>query len=234
MNEAALRKFIIGLQTAALTLLLVLQNAAAFSQERYIDDTIFVPLRSGQGNNYRIIHKGLKSGTKVALIEDNPDSNWSLVRTTGGLEGWLPTHYLSDAIGAQQQLESALLRIDMMNSENKPLVDRIDALTMERDSLASELGELRIRSVTLETELTEVRQISASALQLDRSNKQLSEQAEILKNRIELLEADNQRLRNDEWQKWFINGVYATGVGGLLTLILPRLLQRRKRHSEWA
>ena len=82
--------------------------------------------------------------------------------------------------------------------------------------------------------MNEVKQISASALQLDRSNKQLAEQSEILKNRIEVLEADNQRLRDEEWQNWFINGVYATGMGGLLTLLLPRLFKRRKRPSEWA
>ena len=55
----------------------------------------------------------------------------------------------------------------------------------------------------------------------------------VLKNRIGVLEADNQRLRDDSWQKWFINGVWATGIGGLLTLLLPRLIPQRKRRSEW-
>jgi len=55
----------------------------------------------------------------------------------------------------------------------------------------------------------------------------------VLKNRIAVLEADNQRLRDDSWQKWFINGVWATGIGGLLTLLLPRLIPQRKRRSEW-
>ncbi len=212
---------------------LLVTQVQAVAETRYIDDTIFVPVRSGQGSNYRILHKGLRSGTAVTLLQENAESGWSEVRTEGGVQGWLPTRYLSDEPGARQQLAAALQRIDMMNSETKPLVERIDQLSGERAALQQELSELRTHSQTVEAELTEVKQISANALQLDRANKQLAEQAEQLKAQIEVLEADNQRLRDEEWQSWFLNGVYATGMGGLLVMVLPRLFQRRRRSSEW-
>ena len=218
----------------ALPLLLSLLCGGLAAQERYIDDTIYVPLRSGEGSNYRILHKGLKSGTRVALVEENGESGWSLVRTAGGVEGWLQSRYLSAEVGAQERLTLAEQRIELMDSENRPLLEQIDLLTQERNALAAEAAGLRDHNAELEAEIIEVKQISSSALQLDRSNKQLAEQAEMMKNRIEVLGADNGRLRDEQWQKWFIYGVYATGMGGLLTLLLPRLLQRRRRHSEWA
>ena len=61
----------------------------------------------------------------------------------------------------------------------------------------------------------------------------MGRQLEEMKNRIGVLEAENQRLHDDAWQKWFINGVWATGIGGVLTLLLPRLVPQRRRRSEW-
>ena len=212
---------------------LALISTQSWAEQRYISDTIYVPLRSGQGSQFRILHKGLRSGTHVTLLDEGGDSGWSQVRTRGGTEGWVPSRYLADSPSSRELLEAANQRMQLLDSENKPLLEKIDSLTTERNQLRTDLESSLTSVEELQTEIAEIRQISANSLQLDRSNRELSEETELLKNKIEVLEADNSRLRDTQWRHWFINGVYATGMGGLLTLLLPRLLQRRRRNSEW-
>ncbi len=82
-----------------------LAAAQAWSQTRYITDTVYVPLRVGNSTKHRIVHRGLPSGTELQVIKTEGD--WSQVRTKGGLEGWLPAHYLDESPAAKTQLRGA-------------------------------------------------------------------------------------------------------------------------------
>ncbi|MEX1236901.1 MAG: hypothetical protein WD994_01390, partial [Pseudomonadales bacterium] len=55
------------------TLLLLLVPALSAAATVYIRDTLYVPLRGGQSSEYRILHRGVKSGTPLELIEENAD-----------------------------------------------------------------------------------------------------------------------------------------------------------------
>jgi len=198
----------------------------AQAQQRYIDDTCFVPMRSGAGLDYRIVNQGLPSGTPVQLVETDREAGWSKVRTNSGGEGWMPSRFLKNLPGAQQQIDSMLAQLGH-NEDEKPSLEQAVALIIdERDALISERDSLR-------EELAEMKQLSANAMELDSSNRVLNEELHNLRNRLGVVESDNMRLRDDLWQKWFINGVWATGVGGLLTILIPKLFTRRRRNSEW-
>ena len=211
-------------------LLLLLVTGASFeasAQDRYVvDEKRYVPVRTGSSLEHRIVFQA-PSGTRVSVLESDRASGWSRVRNAEGDDGWLPSRYLKSSPGAAAQLDEALRQLGQeeeggsgLNAAITKLLEENGALETERDALKGELAELR--------------QLSAKSVQLDQSNRELTEQAQMLKIQIGVLEADNQRLRDDSWQKWFINGVWATGMGGLLTLLLPRIFRRRRRHSEWA
>ena len=51
---------LLGLVTVLLTL-----SGQLFAETRYISDKVYVPLRVGDGSKYRIVHRGLPSGTKL-------------------------------------------------------------------------------------------------------------------------------------------------------------------------
>ena len=79
-----------------LLLLLNFLAVTAYAQEqRYITDEILVPVRSGAGGEYRIVNKGLPSGTPITLFSLSEDGVWAEVETRGGTRGWLRGYVLA-------------------------------------------------------------------------------------------------------------------------------------------
>ena len=66
----------------------------SLTDEVYIRDTLYVPLREGESSEHRIIHRGIKSGTALERLKINEQTGYTRVQTGKGLEGWLLTQYL--------------------------------------------------------------------------------------------------------------------------------------------
>ena len=201
---------------------------------RYITDELFVPVRSGQGTQYRIVHRGLPSGTRVTVRETDEESGYSLIVTDGGTEGWLLTRYLDSERPAEDRLSELQAKYkamlgdeDSLRSQLVAAQERAETLTAEKEELRGELEETR-------GELTEVRRVSANALNLDQMNQRLAEESQVLKTRVEILEADNLRMKESRESQAFRNGALAVLLGVVITLLVPRLWPRRRRRSEWA
>jgi SH3 domain protein len=88
---------------AALALLVMLALPAMAQQQRYIEDTALVPLRSEAAAGSSPVHKGLPSGSAVTLIQGDTGTGWSQVRTREGVDGWIQTRYLKREPGARFQ-----------------------------------------------------------------------------------------------------------------------------------
>ena len=210
--------------TIAALLALALAGAAS-AQERYIDDVVLVPLRAGAAVEHRVVHQGLAGGTPVTLIQENKETGWALVRTRDDQEGWLPARYLKRDPGTRWQIGNALRMLGQPDDGSVALSAAIEQFRADSGAVAAERDKLQ-------GELAEGRQLWAHADEMDAANRALTEQVQQLKGQIDVLETERRRLRDDLWKKWFINGVLATGMGGVLTLLLPRIFQRRRR-SEW-
>ena len=64
-------------------------DAPTEGDTRYVTDLIFTPIRTGPGGDYRIVNKGLPSGTEVTYYGTNEDGVWAEVETRGGTRGYL-------------------------------------------------------------------------------------------------------------------------------------------------
>ena len=74
------------------------QETTGVSETRYVTDLIFTPIRTGPGGDYRIINKGLPSGTEVTYFGTTEDGVWAEVETRGGTRGYLRAQYLQSEI----------------------------------------------------------------------------------------------------------------------------------------
>jgi SH3 domain protein len=199
---------------------------------RYIRDTLYVPLRSGQTTQHRIVHKGLVSGTRVNVESLSEDGTYSQVVTDQGLEGWIQTQYLSDSPAGKDLYEQAAKTITQLKASNATANQQLKQLQTDNKTLKAELDALTSNKDQLSDELTNIKSISANAIKLNSDNQVLLESNERLKNKVDILTTDNKRLQDEMSNDSFINGALAVLIGVFITLIVPRLWP--KKRTEWS
>jgi len=207
----------------------------ALAQEvRYISDKQYVPVRSGAGNQYRIVHRGLPSGTRMTVSRSSADGVWSEITTAGGTSGWVRSQYLTAEPPAQLKLESAEARAEAAEARLTEMESTIASLQAERNELQEQLTNTGTRLDAASEELNQLKQISGKSVQLDSENRRLAEVTENLRAEVGTLEAENQRLTDKLRNEGFLNGALAVLLGVIIALVVPRLAPKRRRSSSWA
>ena len=155
-----------------LLLLLNFLAVTAYAQEqRYITDEILVPVRSGAGGEYRIVNKGLPSGTPITLFSLSEDGVWAEVETRGGTRGWLRAQYIQAELPTKILLEQAEARYGELEADRDKLLSMLDDTQSEAYAADGELEELRERLATTDAELLEIRRISGAAIDWTRETR---------------------------------------------------------------
>lgn len=229
----SVNKLLISLCLFALTVPLL--SVSAQAQDRYISDVLYVPLRSGMGNQFRIVHRGLASGSQLELVregESDDGEEWSLVRTTDGEEGWIRSQFLVSEPTAELKLNSAQQRAENAARESQALRNQLSEAEQQVEQLQGELTEVREGYEALQQEHEQLRTLSSDAVGLHEQHQELSENYQMLQTRYDVIQADNERLKRDRrYQDWlFGGGILIAGV--LLSLIL-QAIGKRRRQSEW-
>lgn len=220
---------------APLFLALLLTAVHGQAQERYVSDNLLVPLRAGTGNNYRIVHRGLPSGTRLELLEETEDESgiaWSRVRTEAGLEGWIRNQHLLDEPTAALKLAQLNRRMSQLDGNQRQLLDTNEQLETANAELREQLTSLEEAHGQLQEQHANLRELSANAVTLSEEHKALSENYQLLQTRIEVLQAENERLQNDQRYREWMMGAGLLFCGIILSLILQSI-GKRKRQSEW-
>ena len=202
----------------------------AQAEPRYIDDTLYAPLRSGEGLGFRIVHKGIKSGTRVELLSSSSESGYSKVRTPEGIEGWLPSRFLVRNPIAKDKLEALTKKYDTLKEQFDKLTKERTEIETSSDSISKNNRLLTESNNKLQEELTSIKHISANAINLDSRNRELRQLNEQLKNELEIMTAENIRLNeNNERDKMLLGGGLVF-LGVLIAIIIP-MFKRDKRDS---
>ncbi|MFT5592946.1 MAG: SH3 domain protein [Oceanicoccus sp.] len=209
--------------------LLVLYPAVA--EKRYISDELWINLRSGPANDYKIL-KILKSGTHLQFIESDEESKFSKVITDKGLEGWVPTRFIQDEpialeklILTQRELEKT--KTDLIEIQNKYNETKKALAETKRTA-----GDLSQDKTEQEKELEHIKKVSANAINLDKKNQELLEQGEQLKITVDTLRAENSRLQNSKDVNYILVGGGLILLGLFLGWLFPKLSGRRS--DTWA
>lgn len=210
------------------------QNSFA-EEQRYVRDFVSVPVRTGQSNAYRIVHQGITSGMRVTVLEDNPETHYSRIRLSNGIEGWIETQYLQKQATAAIRLKEAETTISRLSDAEGSVGAQLIKLEKEHNALTSEHKQAQAELHKANEELENIRTISSNAINLDRDYKELLKELENLKHQRDTLTADNNRLNDDLRRNEFINGAIAVLLGIIATLIIQYFYSTRSRkRSDWA
>lgn len=216
----------------ALSLLITPQSYAQQGQTVYISDVLFVPMRSGQGNEFRIINAAMRSGTALKKISESSDGDWTQVETQKGTKGWIRTQYISSNLPARNRLANALSELGKLKSKNIELEAQAKELKKNSIQLRQDLQGHNSNEIKLTTELDRIKDISANAVKVDSQYRSLLAEHELLRTERDSLAAENERLISANELSFMFYGALLIILGMVLAIILP-YTRRRKRYNDW-
>ncbi|KAF0281955.1 hypothetical protein BA900_08375 [Spiribacter roseus] len=190
----------------------------------YVTDALEITLRSGQGNDYRILRL-LESGEQLEVLQRG--ETWTRVRA-GNDEGWVRSVYLDAEPGAAARLEQAVSQRDALRDENRDLSEQVAALESQVENLSSENERLREDN----QRMTERLQEADEGLQLADENQALRKEVLDLERQVNDLSREANRAADQESRDWFIAGAGVIVFGMLLGILVTRI--RWRRRSNWS
>lgn len=196
----------------------------------YISDQFYVPLRSSPCPTCKIVHKGLKSGTKLSVIGEQEE--WTLVTTESGYRGWIRSQHLANEPVARERLEESQFTINSLRSTNAQLeLDMQNSFELV-ESLRASINELKISRDSLSKELANIKSISSKGIVLDEQNQLLVKHNHMLQEERDVLRTNVDDLQKNKQNESMLYGGFLVLIGAILAAIIPRL-RGRKRLSGW-
>lgn len=209
---------------------MIVASTAALAETRYVQDQLEITMRTGESTRNSIIRM-LASGDRVELLQSNPDSGYSQVRTRDGTEGWVLTRFLMTEPAARQQLASLRVQAATLREEQGRLETELEGVRSENERLRSQLADMEERYRLASRDLDEIRRAAADVLAVNENNKQLSQQITDVRQELDAMQAEADRLRSNTTRNWFMTGAGVAFGGLLLGLLIPRL--RWRKRSSW-
>jgi SH3 domain protein len=220
------------LPAVLVTVLLPARQAAADTV--YIRDTLYVPLRGGQSPEYRILHRGLRSGTPVERLETNEETGYTRVRIEDGTVGWLQTQYLVEEPIAADLIGNMTSQLEALEATHQQTLLRLREANEIKTTLASDIASLTQENEQLNHELQQIRTLAADVIAIDEENQRMLEDQDSLLVEIQSLNQQNEALTDDSAMQWFMRGAGVVLISLLLGFLLGRRIYTRRNSGGWA
>jgi len=179
---------------------------------RYISDDLSTWVRSGPGNQYRLVGQ-VNAGEAVTLLSTNPETHYAQIRDQQGRTTWIPEAQLSDN-------PSFKVRVPQLEQQVKTLSDKLANIDNSWNQRTAEMQQ----------------KVAGS----DGAINQLKDENQRLKNALIVAQkkVDAANVQLDDKQRaiimqWFLYGGGVLGVGLIFGLFLPHMIPRRKNKNRW-
>lgn len=206
-------------------------TGVAQAQTAYVSDVLYITMRTGQGDSFRIL-KTLKTSTKMEILEKSEDEKYARVRTEDGEEGWVQFRFLITERTNELKFEAAQAKLERLQQENAQLKEKYNKTRSELKSTEKERKELDSKASKLEKETARMEQVAAKPIQLDRENKDLRTRNAELNSEVQQLKKEVDQLSGASDRDWFLTGAGVVLLGVIIGLVVPRL--RLRKTSSWA
>ncbi|MDZ7923751.1 MAG: TIGR04211 family SH3 domain-containing protein [Marinagarivorans sp.] len=216
--------------TKALPLALALLGSIAHADTRTVTDKQLVTLRSGAGNEFRIINSRIPTGAKVT-VQEEPNGDWIKVRIANGTQGWMRKQDLQKDPTAQELLDNAEKKQAAAEAQLGEVSQAFNELKAKHNELEQITGRAQKQQEDLVTNYQNLKMLSEDAVQLNERYQRLLAEHEVLLTKHDALKAENDNMHKDQR---ISHGLYAVAllIGGMILAVILPSLRRRKRYSD--
>lgn len=213
-----------------IALLFLLISSAAWAETRYVSDYLIVTVRSGKGNEFKILET-VPTGTPITILEDG--KNYAKVRTPKGTEGYISRHYLSKSLPKSLQIEKLNKEIAALQKKLAAHQENLQGSQSEISTYKNQVAELTSQLAVSQQKLkdtaakyNDLLQKSENILNLTRENEQFAEKNTLLNSELVVLREENQNFHRSNMIQWFLagGGVF---LGGW---IIGKISRKKKRR----
>ena len=209
---------------------LLITSAVQAEQKKYVTDNFEVTLRSGTSTANSIVSL-LRSGAVVTLLESDPETQYSLVQTEDGKQGYVLSRFLIDEPVARSQLEDLQQSHAQQSETVAAQTGEIDQLRQSLEQEQSDTEALKTALRASEQELSQVREAAQNALNILEQNERLQTMVEQLREEKTALSASNAELSDSTRMDWFVRGAGVSLVAFVIGILVTRI--RWRKQDSW-
>ncbi len=201
------------LRLICLTLLSLSVTVVAHADEkRYVSDELNTWVRSGPGDNYRLLGT-VNAGEEVTLLQSNEETKYGQVRDSNGRTSWIPLSQLSAS-------PSLRTRVPVLEKQVKDLTDKLTNIDTTWNQRTAEMQQKVAQSDSVINGLKE-------------ENQQLKNQLIVAQKKVNAANVQLDDKQRAIIMQWFMYGGGVLGVGLLFGLLLPHMIPSRKKKDRW-
>jgi len=220
-------RFAIAALISTLCAVWPMQRASAADDVMYVTDQFEITMRSGTSTANSIIRM-LKSGEPVTVLEKDLASQYSLVVSQDGKQGYVLSRYLTAEPAAREQLASMQQILEERDARISKLQGEIVDLKRSLESEKTDNQTLGASLKSTEAELSQVRDATRDSLEIIEKNKRLQSVVDQLREEKAALAATNAELGDTTRQDWFVRGGAVSLIAFLVGIIVTRIRWRKK------
>lgn len=215
---------------AAILFGLIIHSTASFAQSGYITDTVEVMMRSGPSNKNKII-KILKSGERMDIVQADVGNNHSEVRTADGTVGFVISRYITDTPSAKARVKSLESQLNQLRAKPGELQALLATAQEDNLALIEQNTDLTATLTKTSSELENIKRVSSDAVNIASRNTKLEDEVQQLLLQIDDIRIQNEALKDQSDQRWFLLGGGAILFGLFLGWLLS--ISKRPRRQSW-
>lgn len=202
---------------------LVLFSTPVLAESKYISDTMKVTMRTGPGNDRKIISL-LRIGKKVEVLKAGDE--WTLVRLDNGKEGWVINRFLTNKIPSDIELKVLKSKHEALMAKAARIQEENSLMKTENKKLSTEFAVSRKKLQKTSNDYEALKRESKEFLELQSKFKASSSKLAEQTKKAEKFEEELTKLLWNQNIKWFLGGAGVLILGFIIGFSTKR--QRRR------
>ncbi len=194
------------------------------AEVRYVKPTAEIPVRRGQGNEFKIIAM-VKDGSTVELVQVTED--YAKVLLPNGKEGWMLKRFLSNEPPMDKLVEQLKEQAAQAVSQEEQARSDAEQLGKRLIGVEEELRNTIIQRDQLDDSYSRLEADTADVVKIKEDMARVSEENRELKSALTSVAEENDKLKKNAAVNWFLAGAGVLLVGMFLGKITSKSRKRK-------